>query len=284
MSGPVVVGVDGSEPALDAVRWAAAEAMGLGVPLRLVHAELSSPLDWDMRSREALHRESLRWLHEAAAAARSVEPGVALASHVEIADPASLLIAQSADACVLVLGSRGMGGFGALLVGSTAVAVTGRGGCPVVVVRGEVRAGPVVVGVHGEEPAVLSEAFEQAAARRVPLIAVSASHTPSGAFTDAVAETLGLDLADHDAARGGRLVATLAPWRDKYPDVPVEFVVTHGNAADALVDHAADAGLLVVGSRGRGAFTGFLLGSTSHDVLHHAPCPVLVVRPEPVST
>lgn len=280
MSGPVVVGVDGSGSALDAVRWAAAEAMRLGVPLCLVHAELSSPLDWDLRSREALRRQSLSWLHEAAEAARSVEPGVALVPQVEVGDPASLLIAQSVDACLLVLGSRGMGGFGALLVGSTAIAVTGRSGRPVVVVRGEVREGPVVVGVHGEEPAVLTEAFEQAAARRAPLIAVSVSRTPSGAFTDAVAETLGLDTADHDAARCGRLVAALAPWRDKYPDVPLKFVVTHGNAADALVDHAADAGLLVVGSRGRGALTGLLLGSTSHGVLHHAPCPVLVVRPD----
>ncbi|QFZ19676.1 universal stress protein [Saccharothrix syringae] len=282
MTGPVVVGVDGSLPALQAVRWATEEARTRGVPLRLVHAEMPLPADVpDLtgRARAGLHHQAWRWLREAADAARAVDPDVALNLHVEVADPVPLLIAESADAGLVVLGSRGLGGFTALLLGSTAIAVTGRGGCPVVVVRGAADAGgPVVVGVDGEHPAVLGHAFEQAAVRGVPLVAVHAWHAPPEAFRDAMADTLGIDVADHDAAHGGRLAAALVPWREKHPNVPVELVVAHGNAARALLAHARDASLVVVGCHGRSTLTGWLLGSTSHALLHHAPCPVLVIR------
>lgn len=277
MSKPVVVGVDGSGPASDAVRWAADEARRRGVPLRLVHAELRLPGDVpdpDGRTRKALHKEAWQWLHEAADVARGVDPDVRLDVHVEVADPVPLLVAESVDAELVVLASRGLGGFTSMLLGSTAIAVSSRGACPVVVVRGERRSGPVVCGVEGDSPAVLTQAFDHASTRGVPLVLVHTWHAPP----EPLADMVGIDLAEYDAAQGGNLVALMAPWREKYPDVPLELVVARGNPARALIDRARDASLLVVGCRGRGALTGLLLGSTSHALLHHAPCPVLVVR------
>jgi nucleotide-binding universal stress UspA family protein len=146
--------------------------------------------------------------------------------------------------------------------------------CPVVVVRGERRTGPVVCGVEGDSPTVLAHAFEQASARGVPLVLVHTWHAPP----EPLADMAGVDLAEYDAAQGGKLAGQLGPWREKYPDVPLELVIARGNPARTLIDRAHAAALLVVGCRGRGALTGLLLGSTSHALLHHAPCPVLVVR------
>ncbi|MEV8438697.1 universal stress protein [Actinosynnema sp. NPDC051121] len=277
MNKPVVVGVDGSRPGFDAVRWAAHEARTRDLPLRLVHAELRLPGDVpdpEGRTRKALHEQAWQWLHKAADIARDVDPDLRLDVHVEVADPAPLLVAESVDAELVVLASRGLGGFTSMLLGSTAIAVTSRGACPVVVVRGDRRSGPVVCGVEGDSPTVLTHAFEQAAARGVPLVLVHTWHAPP----EPLADLAGIDLAEQDAEHGGNLAAAVAPWRDKYPDIPLELVVARGNPARALLDRARDAALLVVGCRGRGALTGLLLGSTSHALLHHAPCPVLVVR------
>ena len=277
MNKPVVVGIDGSQPALDAVRWATEEARTRDVPLRLVHAELPLPadaLDPDGRTRKALHDQAWQWLHEAAGIARDVHSDVRLDVHVEVSDPAPLLVAESVDAGLVVLGSRGLGGFTTMLLGSTAIGVTSRGGCPVVVVRGEARTGPVVCGVEGDNPTVLTHAFEQASARGASLVLVHTWHAPP----EPLADMVGIDLSEQDAEHGGNLAALVAPWRDKYPDVPLELVVARGNPARTLLDLAREAALLVVGCRGRGALAGLLLGSTSHALLHHAPCPVLVVR------
>jgi nucleotide-binding universal stress UspA family protein len=76
------------------------------------------------------------------------------------------------------------------------------------------------------------------------------------------------------------LAEQLAPWRDRYSDVEVRPVVTRGTPAHTLLEHAADAQLVVVGSRGRGALAGLGLGSVSQTLLHHAECPVVVARTE----
>lgn len=82
-----------------------------------------------------------------------------------------------------------------------------------------------------------------------------------------------------DDTERAQLVDQLAPWRRKYPDVPVEVVLTHDGAAAALVDASTRAQLVVVGSHGRGTIRGTLLGSASLQLLHHADCPVMIVRP-----
>jgi nucleotide-binding universal stress UspA family protein len=180
------------------------------------------------------------------------------------------------------LGSRGMGGFVGLLVGSTAVHLSAHGRCPVLVVR-EVgdEAGPVVVGVDGSvmgEQAV-GFAFAEAALRKAPLRALHAStwNAPLPAPQDAA-----VPYANPPGALAGeeeRLVSeALAGHRERYPEVPVEDQVVHGRTREALIEASHSAQLLVVGARGRGGFAGLLLGSVSQAVLHHAHCPVAVVR------
>jgi nucleotide-binding universal stress UspA family protein len=77
----------------------------------------------------------------------------------------------------------------------------------------------------------------------------------------------------------GRLAERLAGWQEKYPDVTVRRIVTRDRPVRCLLEHSADAQLLVVGSRGHGQFSGMLLGSTSRALIYHAPCPLLVARP-----
>ncbi|WP_443217708.1 universal stress protein [Saccharothrix sp. CCNWYY140] len=140
-----------------------------------------------------------------------------------------------------------------------------------------------MVGVHGgpHSVPVLARAFEEASARGVGVVAVHTWHPVVG---DVVALAAGVDLAEYHALHGGRLARQLSPWRTRYRDVPVELVVARGSASAALLDRAEDAALVVVGSRGHNSLTGLLLGSTSHALLHHAPCPVMVVPTQPQNT
>lgn len=291
---PVLVGVDGSGSALDAVRWAAREAARRHARLRLINAfewvpmgDLGDPrlgMNYGITSREVLQDNARVFVDDAAAAAAQVAPGVEVTGDVLTGYPITELVAQSAHAQLVVIGDRGLGGFTGLLVGSVAVALAAHAACPVVAVRGAVAGGPppldgpVVVGVDGSptSEAALAFAFEAAAMRRAPLVAV---HT----WQDFVVDVVMSPLLDWDAVEVEErqiLAERLAGWGEKYPDVQVQRVVTKDRPAHALVEQSAGAQLVVVGSRGRGALPGLVLGSVSHALLHHAKCPVAVVRPD----
>ncbi|WP_432156473.1 universal stress protein [Streptomyces sp. bgisy153] len=289
MSGLVVVGVDGSASGLAAVDTAAREARWRGAGLRVVHAFLwpamhvplgPSPLG----PPEGGVRNMVEHLvAEAVERARSAAPEVDVSHAVVTGEPLTVLEAQSRAAELVVVGSRGMGGFVGLLVGSTAVHLAAHGTCPVLVVRdtGD-DAGPVVLGVDGStagEPAV-DFAFAEAAWRGAGLVALHAWTTwnaPLPAPQDAAAP-----YANQPGELGQeeeRLLAeALAGHRERYPEVAVEHQVVHGRTREALIEASRSAQLLVVGARGRGGFAGLLLGSVSQAVLHHAHCPVAVVR------
>jgi nucleotide-binding universal stress UspA family protein len=216
-----------------------------------------------------------------------VHPDLDIHTEVVIADPVATLVAESETARLLVLGSRGLGGFTGILVGSTAVAVVARGHCPVAVIRGRTPdgvppvGGPVVVGLDGSpaSEAAIAIAFEEASLRGAGLVAV---HTWSEYRSDnahAYARQFVVDWDAIDTREREVLAERLAGWQEKYPDVPVRRVVTRDRPVRALLEHAADAQLLVVGSRGHGGFTGMLLGSTSQALIYHATCPLLVARP-----
>jgi nucleotide-binding universal stress UspA family protein len=186
---------------------------------------------------------------------------------------------------VVVVGHRGLGGFTGLLVGSVGVQVAAHAAGPVVVVRPHsaaagASAGRVVVGIDGSplSRAALGFGFEAAARRGVGLTAVHAWTEP---VSTGPGDMLPLvyDADDVDAEETRLLAEALAGWAEKYPDVPVDRKVVRGRAAEALVAESAGAALLVVGSPGRGGFTGLLLGSVSQAALHHADCPVAIVRP-----
>ena len=285
---PVVVGIDGSPSALEAARWAAREAARRRTGVRLISAfgwletrHLHSQ-GLGVRYRETLLERTREDVSAAAHAAAEAAPGIEISERVTDGFPVPLLTAASRRAGRVVLGDRGLGGFTSLLVGSVAIGLAAGAACPVVVVRGERPSdeGPVVVGIDGSEisDAALAFAFEAAATREVPLVAVHA-------WTDSVVEAAVAPLLDWDAIEADEhrvLAERLAGWGAKYPDVEVRRVVRRDRPAHALIEQATSsaAQLVVVGSHGRGSAAGLVLGSVSHAVLHHSPCPVAVVRAE----
>ncbi|MET1072725.1 MAG: universal stress protein [Umezawaea sp.] len=285
---PVVVGVDGSATALDAVVWAAEDCARSHVPLRLVHCYILPTggypeLIVDGRGfAAALEQQGRQYLDEAEAAALTAAPGVTVETRLLLTPPIPQLVEESKHARTVVLGSRGLGGFTGILIGSTAVALAAHGHSPIVVVRGGTALdGPVVVGVDGSpaSEAAIAFAFDTASVLGAPLTAVLSW---TDALVDSAFQATKFTMAELEDEEGRtRLLAErLAGWQEKYPDVPVDRVVVRDRPATALLRLAEHARLLVVGSRGRGGFTGMLLGSTSQALVHHAPCPVAVVRPE----
>jgi len=287
---PVVVGVDGSESARMAAIWAADEAVRRHVRLRIVHANLWPTVrqpagHYPIRYQQPMIEHGRKLIQEAVDAARQRHPGLVVTDELVMAMPVDLMLAESRQAQLVTLGSRGLGGFAGLLLGSVAVAVAAHGRCPLVVVRGldpqspPPAEGPVVVGVDGSphDTPALRFAFEAADWREAPLTAV---HTWSDVPLDISTGEWHRQL-DWDAIQEGerRLLAErLAGWQQEFPDVKVTQLVSRDRPVRSLLDAAQTAQLLVVGSRGRGGFTGMLLGSTSHALLHHCPCPIAVVR------
>lgn len=274
----IVVGIDRSPRALEAVRWAAAEATRRGVGLRLVSAVhgldrpvLGFPAD-------AMLEPARKGIEEAAAAAAEVAPAVPIDRKVEVGHPVAVLTTESQHAALLVVGADGFGRIAALVAGSVAVGVSTQAACPVVVVRGEQHdsTAPVILGVDASPvgEAAIAFAFEAAASRGVPVVAVHTWGDPPG---DVWTAPQWGELADQ-AKR--RLAERLAEWTEKHPDVRVQRIVSHSHPARGLLELSEEAQLVVVGSRGHGQLVGLILDSVSHAMVHGAACPVAVVRPQ----
>ncbi|MBN6054311.1 universal stress protein [Nonomuraea sp. RK-328] len=275
----IVAGVDGSRAGLEAAGWGAAEAALREAPLKLVHVLPS----WACEPAGGRYAEVARWMHEggrtvlraAEERVRREQPKVPVEVALLPGDPRAALVKAAAGAELLVIGGHGLGGVRGMLVGSVAYGVAGHAPCDVVVVR-EVPVsarGEVVVGVDGPSSfgRVLGFAFAEARLRGATLRAVHAWSWPRiGGFPPADPEREGDELA--------ALKAALADRRERHPDVPVVEEVVHGHPVSVLWQAAKGADLLVVGSHGRGTFAGMLLGSVSQAMLHHAPCPLAVVR------
>jgi nucleotide-binding universal stress UspA family protein len=220
--------------------------------------------------------------HLAHAATVAVRPGLEVEQELVVGHPIPMLDTESAGAQLIVVGDTGLARVAGMHLGSVTVAMATYASCPVVVVRGEGRDPsetstlPVLVGVYGAptSEAAVAYAFEAAALRRVPLLAV---HTWGDLVVD-----LGLaPLPEWDAFEAKEqllMTERLAGWMQKYPEVPVETLVTRDRPAHGLLPQAARAQLVVLGSRRRGEFAGSVLGSVGNAMLHRAPCPVAVVR------
>ncbi|NXY95462.1 universal stress protein [Streptomyces sp. BR123] len=289
MSGLVIVGVDGSAPSLVAVEAAAREARWRNAGLQIVHAfrwppvRVSTGPPVPPPAEREVRQMTEGLVTEAVERAKSVAPSVDATHAVVTGEPVTVLEERSRAAELVVVGSRGIGGFVGLLVGSTAVHLAPRGRCPVLVVRDRPEpAGSIVLGVDGSRAgaAAVDFAFAEATLRGVGIVALHAWTTWNAPVPPPQ------DPAEPYASRPGmlaqaeeRLLAeALAGHRERYPDVPVEPRVVHAATREALIGASATAQLLVVGARGRGGFAGLLLGSVSQAVLHHAHCPVAVVR------
>jgi nucleotide-binding universal stress UspA family protein len=281
----IVVGADDTVSSGAAVDWAAREAQRRRVPLRIVHAFDQDRQDPRLKA-GVEHTGVARQLAEAVAAtafdrARQIAPDITIETDVVVGPAVPRLLEASSGAELLVVGNRGQGGFAGLLLGSVSRRVANHAPCPVVVVRGRRGSpnGPIAAGVDHSATAdlVLQTAFTAASEIGCPLV-VTRSYVPALPLVLSPPAPRTLCLPEQDEAEGARLEARLAPWRTRYPDVPIEEVISHESAASALVEASRHARLVVIGSRGHGLITGGLLGSTGLQLLHHAECPVLIVR------
>jgi len=281
---PIVAATDGSEESLRAVDWAAREAVLRGAPLRIVSAPGLLPRmmgddekeQYDLVT-DVIRKNSDRALQAASERAAKAAPGLLIdADHLSGA-PADAVTQSGSGALMLVVGSRGVGAFTALILGSVSRYAATHAPCPVVIVREAPEAARRQVGIgigdleHAEVP--LTFAFEEAALRKASLIAVHAWHTPQSEVSRAGSEARppGKDFLQTEATR--HLEALLEEWRDKYPDVPVSNDVVHGHPGRTLAGLSARADLVVLGRHA--AHHG--PGAVTHAVLNHAHGPVATV-------
>ncbi|KPI19054.1 UspA domain-containing protein [Actinobacteria bacterium OK074] len=283
---PLIVGVDGSEPSLRAVDWAADEALLRGIPLRVVYASLweryeGTSLAGDLgKPSEQVLADDI--VDSAARRARRRHPDLDVSVDVVPEEPEYGLVREGRRATALVLGTRGRSGLTDLVLGSVSLTVAARADCPVIVLRGshDNRAlsgtdGRIVVGVgdDAKESPALRFAADEARRRGVPLEAVRAWRCPAYESSDHPLMA-GEPARLHEEHAVEALDAALA---DLPADVEVHGRTVEGHARKVLLEASAGAGLLVVGARRRDVTFGLQLGRVAHGVLHHADCPVAVV-------
>jgi nucleotide-binding universal stress UspA family protein len=290
IDGAVVVGVDvirGSDPAIQLAAQKAAQA---GRRLLLLHV-LSTP-SFGFPFDEWLTEARLS-LESSADALRQAHPGLTVETKVVDGPPGPALVRVSKVAALLVVGTRGGGGFTGLLFGSVARHVATHAVCPVVVVpvwaaapAQPIGAGPVMVGVDGsaDSAAAVDFGYAEAAARGRPLVLANVWALPdlSGLSKERTWSEDASQWQKQMEEDADRLVSEAAAGRsDSYPGVTVERLTVHGlNIARTLLDAAdrADADLLVVGARGHAGLAQLVVGSVTEQVAHHADRPVAIVR------
>lgn len=292
----VVVGFDGSRGAQIALDWAAETARRQHKALTVLHCGAPPPAlspPYPVTIRPSLDDEPRGVLETGIERASKVLGPADVVGLNAAGSPAAELVRASEQADLIVTGSRGRGRLLGGLLGSTSYAVTAHAHCPAVVVRTEPSKEPttpeppgpehhVVVGVDGSAASTraVHAAAELAASTGAPLHLVCVAQAAS---MEAVMYTETAKAGDeHTHAMRQEAERTLEhaaePVRIARPDVRVETEVLFGEPGHALADLGARAGLVVVGSRGRGGFAGLLLGSVSHTVIHEAACPVMVVH------
>jgi nucleotide-binding universal stress UspA family protein len=213
--------------------------------------------------------------------ARAAAPSLRVDGSVATGSPSGELLRAAAGAELLVVGSRGHGAVVGFLLGSVSASVATHATMPVVVVGSAPRtpSGRIVVGVDGSPASLAAVEFavSEASWRGASVTAV---HVSTGPFPllATTSEPGVLHRGDVVPDEAAAVAETLAGWEEKFPDVTVARVFMSGHPVPALVHASRGADLLVVGSRGMGAFSRMLLGSVSLGVLHLATGPVAVVR------
>ncbi|CAN3127452.1 universal stress protein [Mycobacterium sp. smrl_JER01] len=285
----VVVGVDGSQESGAALRWAAREAQLFGMPLTVVYIIAPTVVTWPMvplqdtvaqcqreNAEETLSRARTEVLSMAAASGQGIE----VRTEVRYSSVLPALVEVSKDAQLVVVGSRGMGTVSRLVLGSVSDGLLHHAHGPVTVVhtkggRLPDASAPVVVGIDGSpvSEAATAVAFDEAARRRVDLVTVHVWSDSSGLPLQ------GRAWRDQKQYAEEVLAERLAGWQEQYPDVRIHRHVEFDEPARHLIGKSCAAQLVVLGSHGRGGFSGMLLGSVSSAVAHSVDIPVTVVRP-----
>jgi nucleotide-binding universal stress UspA family protein len=281
----IVVGIDGSRTARNAMYWATIECERRGAELLLAHAgdaDAGLPSQPDIPT---AYGRSL--LAEAEAEVYEGGSDAFVSTMISSENPVHLLTRLSESADLLVVGSHGLGWVSGALLGSVAFRVAAHAKCPVAVIPAgwdEQRRPdlPVVVSVPDSAAASspLYVAFTEARARNVPVRAVRSWSRPD--WTGELADVLYTTSPAFELKQQDYADRMLAPLRALFPEVPVQIALTGERLADALADAAKDACLLVLGTRFADGHSYSRLGQTTARLLHRAGCPVLVVgRPEP---
>lgn len=276
---PLVAGVDGSEPSLRAVDWAADEATLHGVPLLVLYGTL-----WERYEGAALARELVRpsakiasedILRAGARRARRRHPDLLVTTETMSHEAEHALVCAGRNASMIVVGSRGRSGVADRLLGSVSRTVAAASDCPVVVLRGNHdnravagRHGRIIVGLGDAPASVLRFAFTEARLRRVPLTVVRAWRCPAHETVDHPLLT-GEPARLYEERAAKELAAAL---EDAPPDIAVRRHTAEGPARSVLPAASAEADLMVIGRRTHGR-----LGRVAHSVLHRSACPVAVV-------
>lgn len=284
--GLITVGMDESDLAAAALRWALEEGDRRGW-------SVSAVLAWTFLRQHQVDRtdthdptydddaaaRALTTYVQDAVGARSTE--IALATACELPGPA--LVEASADSDLLVLASHGHGGVRGLVIGSVSQHCLHHATVPVAIIREidrrtDVKVGKVVVGVDGSDTSAraLAWALDEARSRGGYVEVVSSWSIPPAAGIAALAVP---DLSIYEAA-AEHLVDHMVEQADTSGlSRPVSRVVVGGTSTvGLLVGRAANAELLVVGSRGIGGFGGMVVGSVAHQLAHHSPCPLVVLH------
>jgi nucleotide-binding universal stress UspA family protein len=283
----VVAGTDGSEESLLAVEWAAREAALHGAALRIVSVgeflpgmhEHHEPASVDTVT-DVLRENRDRALDTAARRAEAASPGLLIDTDSLSGPIAQAVTDSGSGAAILVVGSRGLGAFAAMILGSVSRFAATHASCPVVVVRSQSAeaeiAQKVVVGVRDTETSAdaLGFAFEEAALRRAELVVVHSLHGSAGVLSDAASADPAPLLAEAEESLG----AALGRWREKYPDVAARPDVVLEHPAKVLAWYSARADLVIIGRREEGS-AGPAIGGTKHPLLNHARGPVAVIPP-----
>lgn len=276
-----VVGVDGSPGSAHALRWAADQARGRPVAIRSVHAWHPTALGIAGLSAPSLHDQVPdavhRTLDELAAMlgddAGSVEWSVVLGN------PSGALLDVAEGADLLIVGTRGLGGFKRLLLGSVSHQCAMYADVPVAVVPESASVGPprgrLVVGMDGSANAKAALTWALSHARPASTVVVLGTWEPSSLAT--AADRPDFDYLAQPARE--RFTQAVDEMREAFAarDVMLETDFRYAGAAEALLGYCADVDLLVVGARGHGAVASAVLGSVSSRILHHASCPVVIV-------
>jgi nucleotide-binding universal stress UspA family protein len=283
---PLVAAADGSDESLQAIEWAAREAVLRSVPLRIVAAASPPPRMLNLLVRPGrdlvaglIREERDRALAAAAARAAEVAPGLQVDAVPLAGPPAQVVIESGSGASMLVLAAHGTGALGSIALGSVSWYAAAHASCPVVIVRGETAAVHRKIGIGiddldgSAEP--LTFAFEEASLRQADLTAVHAWFIPPAAISRAGSPPMpDLDATAAEAAR--RLTGLLDNWRDMYPEVPVSQYVVRDRPSWVLVGLSIRTDLVVIGRpASQPGPPG--PGSVGHAVLNRAPGSVAVV-------
>ena len=287
----ILVGVDGSSASTVAVEWAARDAVIRNVPLTLVNV-LDPPMATTVRGFPMpMPPEYMQWQQDEGRKVlndtvktvedrtRQIGP-LDVSSELMIGPPVPTLVELSKDAAMVVVGSHGRGALARRLFGSVSTGLVHHAHCPVAVIPDQdplmphPSQAPILVGIDGSRASesAIAIAFDEASWRGVELIALHAwSDTAMYEFR----------VPDWSQVRSDAeelLAERLAGWEERHPDVNVCRVVECDQPARQLLEQSKSAQLVVVGSHGRGGFTGMLLGSVSTAVVHAARTPVIVAR------